>query len=314
MKKISEIKVVQNDDFIIESMIKKKGIYSIVASPKAGKSFMGLQIANCVVNALPFLNHKTNKTFVFLVNTEIYETELVNRIKTTNSQFSDNDFCFIDPLVNGKNISIFDLELELQKLSNIDKLVIIDILKDIDFGINYDLNSYQDVGQIVFPKLRELCNKYNTTIIIVHHLNKKGYSLGSTAIDSSVDGIFTLTQDKNVETVFYLNYISRHYKSDKFILTRDDNMKFIIDESNIETLNSNLQIFLNYAIKQKEFEFTASEITSKLNLLIDPSAFGKLLNNNRENLEKLGLHIEENRTSDKRKKYARYEEPTENED
>lgn len=313
MKKLSEVKIVQNDDFIIENMIKVNGIYSIVAAPKTGKSFMGLQIANCVVNALPFLDYRTNKCFVFLVNTEIYESELFTRIIDTNSHFTDENFSFIDPIVNGKKISIFDLELELQKVSNINinKLIIIDILNDIDFGINYDLNSYQDIGQKIFPKLRDLCNKYNTTIIFIHHLNKRNETLGSTAIDSSVDGIFTLKQDKNVETVFYLNYISRHYKSMRFTLTKDENLRLIIDDSNVETLNSFLQIFLNYAIKQKEFEFTAAEITSKLNLLIEPSTFGKLLKNNKEKLERLGLHIEENRTSDTRKKYAKYEEPIE---
>ena len=43
---------------------------------------------------------------------------------------------------------------------------------------------------------------------------------------------------------------------------------------------------------------------------ITPSAFGKLLNNNIDNLEKEGLHIEQRRTSTERIYTAKYEEPT----
>ena len=49
----------------------------------------------------------------------------------------------------------------------------------INFGNNYDLNNYQDMSQNIFPQLRKLCNNYNVAIIIVHHLNRKGKSLGS---------------------------------------------------------------------------------------------------------------------------------------
>ena len=41
----------------------------------------------------------------------------------------------------------------------------------------YDLNNYQDMGQYVIPKFRELCKKYNLTILLIHHLNKNNKSL-----------------------------------------------------------------------------------------------------------------------------------------
>lgn len=46
------------------------------------------------------------------------------------------------------------------------------MLKDIDLGINYDINSYQNIGQKLLHKLRNLCEKYNITILFTHHLNK----------------------------------------------------------------------------------------------------------------------------------------------
>lgn len=161
----------------------------------------------------------------------------------------------------------------------------------------------------MFPKLRELCNKYQLTILFVHHLNKSGTSLGSTAIDTSVDGKFTLKQNEEIKTTFYLNYQSRDFEGKDITLSRDEHMNLSIDEKSIETLNPYLMMFLNYAIIKKEFSFTMSEVTSKLNMLITASAFGKLVKDNLTNLEQLGLHITANRSAKKREYYARYKEP-----
>jgi len=106
-----------------------------------------------------------------------------------------------------------------------------------------------------------------------------------------------------------MNYESRDYRGFDKVLKINENL--IFEESVVESeeLNYNLIIFLNYAITQKEFTFTASDITSKLKLQIIPSAFGKLLNSNINNLEKEGLHIEQKRTSTERLYYAKYVEP-----
>ena len=94
-----------------------------------------------------------------------------------------------------------DLQLEFQEFSNDLKgrFVIIDMFSGIDMNNGYDLNNYQDMGQYVIPKFRELCKKYNFTILLIHHLNKNNKSLGSTAIDGSVDGIITLKLDQNLK-------------------------------------------------------------------------------------------------------------------
>ena len=47
-------------------------------------------------------------------------------------------------------------------------------------------------------EIRELCKKYNFTILLIHYLNKNNKSLESTAINGSVDGIFTLKLEQNL--------------------------------------------------------------------------------------------------------------------
>ena len=191
------------------------------------------------------------------------------------------------------------------------KLVFIDMFNGINFGSYYDLNNYQDMSQKIFPQLRKLCNDYKVTIIIVHHLNRKGKSLGSTAIDTCVDGKLALKQDENIKSTFYLSYESRDYPSKDYVLKRNDNLILSIDEDTKETLNPNLIQFLKYAISKKEFTFTISEMVSKLNLFITPPVLGKLIASNKEELEKLGLFIECKRTQTERLYTAKYKEPLE---
>lgn len=226
-------------------------------------------------------------------------------------QFTDKNFFLKEQEVNERKLNLMDLQLDLQEFAYDygGKLVIIDMLCGIRLDNGYDINSYQDIGQYVIPKFRELSNKYGFTILLIHHLNKSNTSLGSTAIDGSVDGIITLKKDLNVPRKVLLKYESRDYEQLELMLNFKDNLLFEVSEFETEDLNPILQLFLNYAIKQKDFNFTASEITSKLNLQITPTKFGKLLNSNMSNLAKEGLHIEQKRTATERIYTAHYEEP-----
>ena len=228
-----------------------------------------------------------------------------------NLEFDDDNFRLKEQEINERKLNLMDLQLEFQEFSNDlnGRFVIIDMFSGIDMNNGYDLNNYQDMGQYVIPKFRELCKKYNLTILLIHHLNKNNKSLGSTAIDGSVDGIITLKVDQNLKNKILFTYESRDYESVDFVLKRNGNLIFEKSEMEFDDLNPNLLIFINYAIKQKEFSFTISDITSKLNLQIVPSVFGKLLKSNLDKLEKEGLHIELKRTGTDRIYYAKYEEP-----
>lgn len=313
MKTISEMrKETTKKDFIVDNLMKSKGLYCLVARPKVGKSLLALQLANSIATGTTFLGFRTSPSPVLYISTEMNSTQLVDRIDKMDLQFNDDNFVMIEQNPSERKLNLMDLQLQFQTFSNEYKgrFVIIDMFSGIDLNNGYNLNDYQDMGQVVIPKFRELCKKYDFTILLVHHLNKNNTSLGSTAIDGSVDGKITLKQDSNLKNKIILNYESRDYEGLDLVLKRNDNLLFELSEVESDDLNYNILTFLNYAIKQKEFSFSVSEITSKLNLQITPSAFGKLLNNNRANLEKEGLHIEQKRTSTERIYTAKYEEPT----
>lgn len=312
MKTISEMrKNSTKKDFIVDNLMKSNGLYCLVARPKVGKSLLALQLANAIATGTNFLGFRTSPSPVLYISTEMNFSQIIDRIDKMNLQFNDENFRLKEQEINERKLNLMDLQLEFQEFSyNLKgRFVIIDMFSGIDMNNGYDLNNYQDMGQYVIPKFRELCKKYNFTILLIHHLNKNNKSLGSTAIDGSVDGIITLKLDQNLKNKILFSYESRDYESIEFVLKRNDNLIFEKSETGSNDLNTNLLVFLNYAIRQKKFSFTISEITGKLNLQIVPSVFGKLLKSNLDNLEKEGLHIESKRTGAERIYVAKYEEP-----
>lgn len=312
MKTISEMrKNSTKKDFIVDNLMKSNGLYCLVARPKVGKSLLALQLANSIATGTTFLGFRTSPSPILYISTEMNFSQILDRIDKMNLEFNDDNFRLKEQEINERKLNLMDLQLEFQEFANdlSGRFVIIDMFSGIDMNNGYDLNNYQDMGQYVIPKFRELCKKYNFTILLIHHLNKNNKSLGSTAIDGSVDGIITLKLDQNLKNKILFVYESRDYESQDFVLKRNENLIFERSEIDSNDLNPNLLIFLNYAIKQKEFSFTISDITSKLNLQIVPSVFGKLLKSNLDNLEKEGLHIELKRTGTDRIYNAKYEEP-----
>lgn len=312
MKTINDIeKAVRKKDFIINGIMKSQGLYCLVARPKVGKSLLALQLANSVATGTTFLGFDTNPSPVLYISTEMDSSQLRDRIKKMKLNFNENNFFLIEQEPNERKLNLMDLQLDIMTFSQDygGKLVIIDMLCGFDLNIGYDLNNYQDIGQTVLPKLRDLCKRYSFTILFIHHLNKNNTSLGSTALEGSVDGKITLKEDSNIKNKYILTYESRDYENFNLILKRDSNLLLQISEYETDDLNVNLIMFLNYAISQKEFDFVISDITSKLQLKIAPSTFGKLLNNNIDNLKKEGLHIELKRTATDRIYHAKYVEP-----
>ena len=180
MKKISEIRKESiKKDFIVDNLMKSNGLYCLVARPKVGKSLLALQLANSVATGNNFLGFRTSPSPVLYISTEMDSTQILNRIDMMGLQFNDNNFLVIEQNVGERKLNLMDLQSQFQEFANDynGKLVIIDMFSGIDLNNGYDLNNYQDMGQVVIPKFREMCKKYNFTILLVHHLNKNNTSL-----------------------------------------------------------------------------------------------------------------------------------------
>lgn len=310
MRAIEEIDTSIKKDNIIDGIMKSKGLYCLVSNAKVGKSMFSLQLSNSITNGTQFLGHNTMSSPVLYISTESDFGQIQERIKNLGLTFPKDSFYVIDR--NGKGeVSIFDFEVDLMEFSKYKngRLVIIDMLKDTNLGIDYDINNYQDVGQKLLPKLRSICEKYNVTILFTHHLNKQGKILGSTAFDAVVDGKLTLIENKNDKSLIRLNIINRDFSEQDIHLKKSSNQIFnVIDPIEDEEINYNLVLFIKYAVDKKDFDFTCNEIINKANLLLTPKQFGRLLNSNLDLLKREGLSITKNRNANERLYHVHYKE------
>lgn len=187
------------------------------------------------------------------------------------------------------------------------KLVIIDIMCDIDYGYDLDINNYNDVMKNMLDKYRKLSKKYNLTFLLVHHLNKEGKTLGSIGIDGNMNGILTLINTK--DNTYTLKIVNRDFEEQNINLIKNNKLIFEVVNEDNNDLDFNLSLFMRYVIKKKEIIFTPAEMVAELNLLITPSRFGRLLNSNIKRLEQEGINIELNRTATSRNYKAKFIEP-----
>lgn len=310
MKSLTELVEFKEKDLIINGIMKSKGLYCLIALPKVGKSLLALQISDCISNNKQFLGFDVNPSPVLYISTENYGNQLYERTNLMNIKFNDNKFKYIDRL-ECPNFYLRDMELDIKDFAEnmSGKLVIIDMLKDIQFDFNYDINSYQDIGQKVLPKLRELCNKYDLSILFIHHLNKKGKSLGSTALDGSVDGILKLMQCQDDKNKYILSIENRDFPSVDLVLRKDEHCILNLTNEDIEeSIDYNLMLFIKHVASKGNLRFTSKDIVKDANLQLTPKQFGRLLNSNIKLLEKEGIYITKNRNAKERLYTAYYEE------
>lgn len=314
MKQINEINKSIKKDIIVENLMISNGVYLLVSHPKVGKSMFAQQLAFSLTTGEDFLGFKVNPSHVLYITTEGDINQLNDRFKLMNLKPNVNKLHIID-IDDIPDFYIRDIERDVYELT-FDKeplFIIMDMFKDIKFDTSYDLNNYQEINDVVFRKLKELCRKYNSTLLVTHHLNKRDETMGSVGLNADVSGIIKLKECKNNYNKLTLDYKGRDLGRLELNLKRNENQTFsVIDENTNDETDYNLLLFIKYAVAKKDFDYTISDILSKTNILLTPTQLGGLIQRNLQLLEKEGLHITSKRTANERLWHCSYEEPSEN--
>ena len=314
MKQINEINKSIKKDIIVENLMISNGVYLLVSHPKVGKSMFVQQLAFSLTTGEDFLGFKVNPSHVLYITTEGDINQLQDRFKLMNLKPNVNKLHIID-IDDIPDFYIRDIERDIHELTfNKEPLfIIMDMFKDIKFDTSYDLNNYQEINDVVFRKLKELCRKYNSTLLVTHHLNKRDETMGSVGLNADVSGIMKLKESKNNYNKLTLDYKGRDLGRLELNLKRNENQTFsVIDENTNDETDYNLLLFIKYAVARKDFDYTISDILSKTNILLTPTQLGGLIQRNLQLLEKEGLHITSKRTANERLWHCSYEEPSEN--
>ena len=314
MKQINETNKSIKKDIIVENLMISNGVYLLVSHPKVGKSMFVQQLAFSLTTGEDFLGFKVNPSHVLYITTEGDINQLQDRFKLMNLKPNVDKLHIID-IDDIPDFYIRDIERDIHELTfNKEPLfIIMDMFKDIKFDTSYDLNNYQEINDVVFRKLKELCRKYNSTLLVTHHLNKRDETMGSVGLNADVSGIMKLKESKNNYNKLTLDYKGRDLGRLELNLKRNENQTFsVIDENTNDETDYNLLLFIKYAVARKDFDYTISDILSKTNILLTPTQLGGLIQRNLQLLEKEGLHITSKRTANERLWHCSYEEPSEN--
>ncbi len=290
------------------------GVYLLVSHPKVGKSMFVQQLAFSLTTGEDFLGFKVNPSHVLYITTEGDINQLNDRFKLMKLKPNVNKLHIID-IDDIPDFYIRDIERDIHELTfNKEPLfIIMDMFKDIKLDNSYDLNNYQEINDVVFRKLKELCRKYNSTLLVTHHLNKRDETMGSVGLNADVSGIIKLKESKNNYNKLTLDYKGRDLGRLELNLKRNENQTFsVVDENTNDETDYNLLLFIKYAVARKDFDYTISDILSKTNILLTPTQLGGLIQRNLQLLEKEGLHITSKRTANERLWHCSYEEPSEN--
>lgn len=286
-----------SDKYIVDNIIVSKSITLIVASPKKGKTALGLNLGICINEGIDFLENKVRKTNVVYYCNELSGSLIQERINGLDLP-CPNTMKFYE----GTSYVDFD---EFEKIIKADielgyEVFIVDTFSKIKYDRKYNANDYNDTYEVM-AKYYELIEKYGCTFIMMYHTKKdssvKSVSekvIGSQALSGSVDTIIAIDKASEFDTEFNLDVTSRLFESKVYQVKINPSKRILeLDKVDpIELLEPSIQKLVQAMPKLREIEGTIVDICSKINLDIEsPQQFGKTLNRNKDILRKNGISI-----------------------
>lgn len=170
-------------EFVIEDLLPIPGLGILAGKKKIFKSFMGLQISQCVAAGKPFLGLNTRQGLVVYCAPEDRERRLHNRLKMQNAVtgLPIKYLYKLTPLNTPDGIKeLSDIITELKPI-----LVIIDTLASAKNG-RLNENEARDTSDL-FNHIRRIAIENNTTILMVAHHGKKGKNFADDVKDPGFD-------------------------------------------------------------------------------------------------------------------------------
>ena len=286
-----------SDKYIVDNIIARKSITLIVASPKKGKTALGLNLGICINEGIDFLENKVRKTNVVYYCNELSGKLIQERIKRLDIPCSNTmkfyegtsyvDFGEFERIIKS------DVELGYE-------VFVVDTFSKIKYDRKYNANDYNDTYEVM-AKYYELIEKYGCTFIMMYHTKKdssiKSVSekvIGSQALSGSVDTIIAINKSSEFDTEFSLDVTSRLFESKVYQVKIHPSKKILeLDKVDpVEMLEPSIQRLVQLMPKLKEIDGTIVDICSKIKLEIEsPQQFGKTLNRNKDILRKNGISI-----------------------
>lgn len=283
--------------FTIDSIL-PHGLFILAESSKIGKSWLALDMSNCVAGSDTFWNYSTTQgevLYLALEDTKKRLQERLNKISPTYDIDNPTDIHFVTKahkLGDGLSEQLTKFLDEHPQT----KLIVIDTLQYIrntgKFNGTYS-GDYHDMDA-----LREIIGERKLTMLLITHNHKSGEAdpvnrvIGSTGLTGAVDGIFVLEKNKRIGNLAKLTIANRDTESHQFDLRFDStNCRWqFVGESGVGD-DSMLYDLLNFLLDETpSWTGTATQLCAALSVLdptysISPIALSKILKQQQEFLQ-----------------------------
>ena len=135
-----------SDKYIVDNIIARKSITLIVASPKKGKTALGLNLGICINEGIDFLENKVRKTNVVYYCNELSGKLIQERIKRLDIPCSKTMKFY-------EGTSYVDFgEFERIIKSDVDlgyEVFVVDTFSKIKYDRKYNANDYNDTYEVM---------------------------------------------------------------------------------------------------------------------------------------------------------------------
>ena len=167
---------------------------------KIGKSWMMLQLTDCVSKGKPFLGHETNPGAVLYLALEDGPARIQRRAGTMGITLAENVHVFNAWLPGNDGLLLLDAWLESHSV----RLIIIDTLSRWQDDFHGSDIWMRDTKRIA--DLKGIADLHDTTVLIVHHRSKAARDdihqsvAGTNALQGAADGSLILDKKRSENT------------------------------------------------------------------------------------------------------------------
>lgn len=304
INKIINKKSIQKPKLLIENLLPADGITILAGEPKVGKTFLLQQLTYSISVKSTFLGRNVEKTKVIYFSTENSVELLKDRLLSLSTNFGNSLYCYQCPM------NIDDIKYTLatvKRRKNERILAIVDTFQEVVYGNQkFNINAYNDtynLGDIY----KELSDTYNTTFVLVIHLNKNENDsfkriMGSTGLRAVTSANITLEKEKTDNYVLRIE--SRYFVNQEINLKKLENGFFDLDTEEILESTNDLDIItITKALAKLDKKFiedTSSNLCATFNLkYTTPNCLYKKLENNKRLLEQCNVTYSKRRSNGK---------------
>ena len=257
-------------NFVVSELL-PTGVHILGGAPKIGKSWLMLWMCLQISKGEKVWDYDTMKGTVLYLCLEDSYSRIQNRLFEITDDAPDN-LHFSVMAENVENGLAEQIEAFVSQHEDTN-LIVIDTLQNIRM-VGDGSNSYADDYREL-KILREISNKHNIAILLVHHLRKSkdddpmNMLSGTTGISGAVDTVFILNRKKRTEKLATLFCSGRDIESKEFSLEMDSNFIWQkLEDTEAEVKFKEVDEFVKcvihyfcFSVSNAEFIGTATELS-----------------------------------------------------